>query len=115
MAVSSLWNQGSGFLEAKDTTGQVLSITLCQALDHEERDRFELLVSVQNQSPLELSTPKAARALATIRVHVLDANEAPFFRENPWRSRVNEGAPPGTEITVFRASDPDTQQMQHLR
>lgn len=94
------------------------SPTLCpyrQALNHEERDRFELLVSVQNQSPLELSAPKAARALTTVRVHVLDANEAPFFRENPWRGSVNEGAPPGTEITLYRASDPDTLQGQQLR
>ncbi|XP_028595828.2 cadherin-15 [Podarcis muralis] len=90
-------------------------ISLVKALNHEERDRFELLVSVQNQSPLELSAPKAARALTTVRVHVLDANEAPFFRENPWRGSVNEGAPPGTEITLYRASDPDTLQGQQLR
>ncbi|XP_066494044.1 cadherin-15 [Tiliqua scincoides] len=90
-------------------------VSLVKALDHEERDHFELLVSVQNQSPLELSAPKPARALATIRVRVLDANEAPFFRENPWKGSVNEGAPPGTEITIFRASDPDTHQVQHLR
>ncbi|KAJ6657142.1 hypothetical protein lerEdw1_002731 [Lerista edwardsae] len=90
-------------------------VSLAKALDHEERDHFELLVSVQNQSPLERSAPKAARALATVWVHVLDANEAPFFRENPWRGSVSEGAPPGTEITIFRASDPDTQQGQQLR
>ncbi|XP_053126301.1 cadherin-15 [Hemicordylus capensis] len=90
-------------------------ISLVKALNHEERDSFELLVSVQNQSPLELSAPKAALALATVRVHVQDANEAPFFRENPWRGSVNEGAPPGTEIAVYRASDPDTRQAQQLR
>ncbi|KAL8195095.1 UNVERIFIED_CONTAM: Cadherin-15 [Gekko kuhli] len=90
-------------------------VSLVKALDHERRDHFELLVSVQNQSPLDLSAPKAARALATVRVRVLDANEAPFFRENPWRGRVDEGAPPGTEVTVYRASDPDTRQVQELR
>nr|XP_056718375.1 cadherin-15 [Euleptes europaea] len=90
-------------------------VSLVKALDHEQQDHFELLVSVQNQSPLELSAPTAARALATVRVQVLDANEAPFFRENPWRGRVDEGAPPGMEITMYRASDPDTHQAQELR
>ncbi|XP_062997204.1 cadherin-15 [Elgaria multicarinata webbii] len=90
-------------------------VSLVKALDHEERNRFELLVSVQNQSPLELSAPKAARALANVRVQVLDTNEAPVFRENPLRGSVKEGAPPGTEVVLCRASDPDTQQTQELR
>ncbi|XP_061449779.1 cadherin-15 [Rhineura floridana] len=90
-------------------------LSLVKALDHEEQDRFELLVSVQNQSPLELAAPKAARALATVRVQVLDANEAPFFQENPWRGSVKEGMPPGTEITLYRAIDPDTFQAQELK
>uniref|UniRef100_A0ACB8EAD7 Cadherin-15 n=1 Tax=Sphaerodactylus townsendi TaxID=933632 RepID=A0ACB8EAD7_9SAUR len=90
-------------------------VSLVKALDYEQQDHFELLVSVQNRSPLELSAPKAARALATIQVQVLDANEAPFFRENPWRGRVDEGTPPGTEITVYRASDPDIHQAQEIR
>ncbi|XP_077166331.1 cadherin-15 isoform X2 [Paroedura picta] len=90
-------------------------VSLTKALDHEQKEHVELLVSVQNQNPLELSAPKAARALATVRVHVLDANEAPFFLENPWRGRVDEGAPAGTRITVYRASDPDSRQAQELR
>lgn len=76
---------------------------------------MELLVSVQNQRPLERSAPKAAQALATVRVQVLDANEPPGFRENPCRGSVAEGAPPGTDIVLCRASDPDTRQGQELR
>nr|XP_060644399.1 cadherin-15 [Anolis sagrei ordinatus] len=90
-------------------------ISLSKALDYEERNRFELLISVQNQSPLELTAPKAARSLATARVRVVDVNEAPFFKENPWKGSVREGAPPGTQVTLCHASDPDTHQVQELQ
>ncbi|XP_042294652.1 cadherin-15 [Sceloporus undulatus] len=89
-------------------------ISLAKALDFEERNRFDLLISVQNQSPLEVSAPKAARALATARVQVVDINEAPFFRQNPWMGSVDEGMPPGTRVTFGQASDPDTRQAQAL-
>ncbi|XP_058011076.1 cadherin-15 isoform X2 [Ahaetulla prasina] len=90
-------------------------ISVVKALDYEEQNRYELLVSVQNQSPLHPSAPKAAHALATVKLQVMDANEPPFFLDNPCRGRVNEGAAGGTEITLFRARDPDTQQDQQLR
>uniref|UniRef100_A0A803TKB8 Cadherin-15 n=1 Tax=Anolis carolinensis TaxID=28377 RepID=A0A803TKB8_ANOCA len=89
-------------------------ISLAKALDYEERNRFELLISVQNQSPLELTAPKPARSLATARVRVADVNEAPFFKENPWKGSVSEGAPPGTQVAHCHASDPDTHQAQEL-
>ncbi|NXU01456.1 CAD15 protein, partial [Buphagus erythrorhynchus] len=85
-----------------------------QPLDHEVRDRFELTVSVQNERPLEPSAPGSPRALATVRVRVRDVNEAPVFRENPRRISVLEGTPPGTPITTYTASDPDTHQIQTL-
>lgn len=78
------------------------------------RDRFELTVSVQNERPLEPSAPTSPRALATVRVRVRDINEAPVFRENPRRISVLEGTPPGTAITTYTASDPDTHQIQTL-
>ncbi|NXA07524.1 CAD15 protein, partial [Sapayoa aenigma] len=87
---------------------------LSQPLDHEVRDRFELTVSVQNEQPLEPTAPASLRALATVRVHVRDVNEAPVFRENPRRISVLEGTPPGTPITTYTASDPDTHQIQTL-
>ncbi|NXD73031.1 CAD15 protein, partial [Eolophus roseicapillus] len=85
-----------------------------QPLDHEVRDRFELTVSVQNERPLEPTAPASPRALATMRVQVRDVNEAPVFRENPRRISVLEGTPPGTPITTYTASDPDTRQLQTL-
>uniref|UniRef100_A0A8C3Y4N5 Cadherin-15 n=1 Tax=Catharus ustulatus TaxID=91951 RepID=A0A8C3Y4N5_CATUS len=94
------------------TNDGVLSVV--KPLDHEVRDRFELTVSVQNERPLEPSAPASPRALATVRVRVRDVNEAPVFRENPRRISVLEGTPPGTPITTYTASDPDTHQIQTL-
>ncbi|NXV66281.1 CAD15 protein, partial [Molothrus ater] len=94
------------------TNDGVLSVL--KPLDHEVRDRFELTVSVQNERPLEPSAPGSPRALATVRVRVRDVNEAPAFRENPRRISVLEGTPPGTAITTYTASDPDTHQLQSL-
>uniref|UniRef100_A0A8D0FB00 Cadherin-15 n=1 Tax=Strix occidentalis caurina TaxID=311401 RepID=A0A8D0FB00_STROC len=89
-------------------------ISVAKPLDHEVRDRFELTVSVQNEQPLEPAAPASPRALATVRVRVQDVNEAPVFRENPRRVSVLEGAPPGTSVTTYTASDPDTRQLQTL-
>ncbi|KAM8985705.1 cadherin-15 isoform 2-T2 [Ara ararauna] len=94
------------------TNDGVLSVA--KPLDHEVRDRFELTVSVQNERPLEPTAPASPRALATMRVRVRDVNEVPVFRENPRRISVLEGTPPGTPITTYTASDPDTHQLQTL-
>ncbi|NWH54753.1 CAD15 protein, partial [Fregata magnificens] len=89
-------------------------LSAAKPLDHEVRDRFELTVSVQNEQPLEPTAPASPRALATVRVRVQDVNEAPIFRENPRRVSVLEGVPPGTPVTTYTASDPDTRQLQTL-
>ncbi|XP_063168748.1 cadherin-15 isoform X2 [Candoia aspera] len=38
-----------------------------------------------------------------------------LVKDNPCRGSVNEGAPAGTEIALFRARDPDTQKAQELK
>ncbi|KAM6430606.1 cadherin-15 isoform 2-T3 [Liasis olivaceus] len=90
-------------------------LSLVKVLDYEEQNHYELLISVQNQSPLDPSVRNVAHALATVQLQVMDANEPPFFQDDPCRGNVNEGAPAGTEITLFHARDPDTQQAQELR
>ncbi|NXU53335.1 CAD15 protein, partial [Turnix velox] len=94
------------------TNDGVLSVA--KPLDHEVRDRFELTVSVRNEKPLEPTVPTSPRALATVRVRVRDVNEAPTFRDNPRRVTLLEGTPPGTLVTTYTASDPDTHQLQTL-
>ncbi|KAM8799399.1 cadherin-15 [Eudromia elegans] len=94
------------------TNDGVLSVA--KPLDHEQRERFELTVSVQNERAPAAGARGGARALATVHVRVRDVNEAPVFRESPRRLRVPEGAAPGTELVTFTASDPDTRQPQTL-
>ncbi|NXN12012.1 CAD15 protein, partial [Indicator maculatus] len=94
------------------TNDGVLSVA--KPLDHEVRDRFELTVSVRNEQPLDSVAAASPRALATVRVRVRDVNEPPVFRDNPRRVSVLEGSPPGTSVTTFTASDPDSRQLQTL-
>lgn len=88
---------------------------LPQPLDHESREHYELVVAVQNEAPLQAAAPRAQRGQARVSVRVQDANEAPVFPENPLRTSLAEGAPPGTPVALFSARDPDTRQLQRIR
>uniref|UniRef100_A0A2K6AAR2 Cadherin 15 n=1 Tax=Mandrillus leucophaeus TaxID=9568 RepID=A0A2K6AAR2_MANLE len=77
-------------------------------------EHYELKVLVQNEAPLQAAAPRAERSQAKVRVHVQDTNEPPVFQENPLRTSLAEGAPPGTLVAIFSAWDPDTEQLQRL-
>nr|XP_004666012.2 cadherin-15 [Jaculus jaculus] len=94
------------------TNEGVLSVV--KPLDYESRQQYELRVSVQNEAPLHAAAPRAQRSQARVSVWVQDTNEAPVFPENPLRTSLAEGAPPGTSVTTFSARDPDTQQLQRI-
>ncbi|XP_054525594.1 cadherin-15 isoform X1 [Pan troglodytes] len=94
------------------TNEGVLSIV--KALDYESCEHYELKVSVQNEAPLQAAALRAERGQAKVRVHVQDTNEPPVFQENPLRTSLAEGAPPGTLVATFSARDPDTEQLQRL-
>uniref|UniRef100_A0A2I3H3K5 Cadherin domain-containing protein n=1 Tax=Nomascus leucogenys TaxID=61853 RepID=A0A2I3H3K5_NOMLE len=94
------------------TNEGVLSIV--KALDYESCEHYELKVSVQNEAPLQAAALRAERGQAKVRVHVQDTNEPPVFQENPLRTSLAEGAPPGTLVATFSAQDPDTEQLQRL-
>ncbi|KAM4833580.1 cadherin-15 isoform 2-T2 [Thomomys bottae] len=89
-------------------------LSVAKPLDYESCERYELTVSVQNEAPLQAAVPRAQRGQARVSVWVQDANEAPVFLENPLRTSLAEGAPPGTFVTTFSAQDPDTQQLQRV-
>ncbi|XP_062032976.1 cadherin-15 [Lepus europaeus] len=89
-------------------------LSLVKPLDFESRERHELQVLVQNEAPLQAAAPRAVRGQARVTVWVQDANEAPVFPENPLRTSLAEGAPPGTPVAMFSARDPDTRQLQRL-
>lgn len=92
-----------------------ISAILLQPLDYESREQYELRVSVQNEAPLQAAAPRARRGQTRVSVWVQDTNEAPVFPENPLRTSIAEGAPPGTSVATFSARDPDTQQLQRVR
>lgn len=92
-----------------------VSAILPQPLDYESREQYELRVSVQNEAPLQAAAPRARRGQTRVSVWVQDINEAPVFPENPLRTGIAEGAPPGTSVATFSARDPDTQQLQRIR
>ncbi|XP_053411288.1 cadherin-15 isoform X2 [Nycticebus coucang] len=94
------------------TNEGVLSVV--KPLDYETQELYQLMVSVQNVAPLQVAAPRARRGHARVSVHVRDINEAPVFQENPLRTSLAEGAPPGTSVATFSAQDPDTQQLQRL-
>ncbi|XP_008051346.1 cadherin-15 [Carlito syrichta] len=89
-------------------------LSVAKPLDYESREHYVLRVSVQNEAPLQAAAPRAQRGQARVSVRVLDANEAPVFQENPLRTSMAEGAPPGTLVAIFSAQDPDTEQLQRL-
>lgn len=70
---------------------------------------------MQNEAALQAAAPRAQHGQARISVWVQDTNEAPMFPENPLRTSLAEGAPPGTPVVTFSARDPDTQQLQRIR
>lgn len=90
-------------------------VLLPQPLDYESREQYELRVSVQNEAPLQTAAPRARRGQTRVSVWVQDTNEAPVFPENPLRTSIAEGAPPGTSVVTFSARDPDTEQLQRVR
>ncbi|GAB1293764.1 Cadherin-15 [Apodemus speciosus] len=99
------------FTDPKTNEG-VLSVV--KPLDYEGREQYELRVSVQNEAPLQTAAPRARRGQTRVSVWVQDTNEAPVFPENPLRTRIAEGAPPGTSVVTFSARDPDTEQLQRV-
>ena len=114
---------GGGKLGSLDRPGQRLltpgisaaSVIPLQPLDYESREQYELRVSVQNEAPLQAAAPRARRGQTRVSVWVQDTNEAPVFPENPLRTSIAEGAPPGTSVATVSARDPDTEQLQRIR
>ncbi|XP_011288592.2 cadherin-15 isoform X1 [Felis catus] len=94
------------------TNEGVLSVV--KPLDYESCEQYNLRVAVQNEAPLQAAAPRAERGQARVSVRVQDINEAPVFQENPLRTSLPEGVPPGTPVATFSAQDPDTQRLQRL-
>ncbi|XP_062442289.1 cadherin-1-like, partial [Rhea pennata] len=82
-----------------------------KGLDYEMKNRYELVVGVENEVPLTVSLPTST---ASVLVIVRDVNEAPIFMPPVKRVEVSEDLPVGQEVTSYTAQDPDKDQRQKI-
>ncbi|NWY05402.1 CADH1 protein, partial [Nothoprocta ornata] len=82
-----------------------------KGLDYELKNRYELVVGVENEVPLTVSLPTST---ASVLVIVRDVNEAPVFVPPVKRVEVPEDLPVGQEVASYTAQDPDKQQRQKI-
>nr|XP_025975476.1 cadherin-1 [Dromaius novaehollandiae] len=82
-----------------------------KGLDYEMKNRYDLVVGVENEVPLTVSLPTST---ASVLVIVRDVNEAPIFMPPVKRVEVSEDLPVGQEVTSYTAQDPDKDQQQKI-
>ncbi|XP_014676997.1 PREDICTED: LOW QUALITY PROTEIN: protocadherin Fat 1-like, partial [Priapulus caudatus] len=82
-----------------DEQGRVMVI---RDLDREETDHYTLTIMTET-----LSSPPLVD-LTEVHIKVMDVNDnPPAFEENPYRVRLAESSPVGTQVARVYASDPD--------
>ncbi|XP_053305167.1 cadherin-15 isoform X2 [Spea bombifrons] len=124
LPLSSNWNarfsivggdpRGAFSIRTDPQTNQGI-LSVVKPLDYEEKAQHHLIVSAENQAPLSPSAPRTAHSQTRVTVIVKNINEAPVFPQNPKSVRVIENTPPGSEVTVYSAIDPDTAEAQEIR
>ncbi|NXL47657.1 CADH1 protein, partial [Podilymbus podiceps] len=80
-------------------------------LDYETRNRYNLVVTVENAVPFAVPLPLST---ASVLVVVGDVNEAPVFMPPVKRVEVMEDLPLGHQVTSYTAQDPDRDQRQKI-
>ncbi|KAM9269070.1 cadherin-1-like [Cariama cristata] len=83
-----------------------------KGLDYETRNRYNLMVTVENAVPFTVPLPLST---ASVLVVVGDMNEAPVFVPPVKRVEVMEDLPLGHQVTSYTAQDPDRDQRQKIR
>lgn len=82
-----------------------------QGLDYETRNRYDLVVTVENKVPLSVSLGLSS---ASVLVLVRDVNEPPVFVPPVKRVEVPEDLPVGHEVASYTAQDPDKDQRNRI-
>ncbi|NXU56123.1 CADH1 protein, partial [Turnix velox] len=85
--------------------------SLHQGLDYESKNRYQLVVTVENTVPFTVPLPTST---ASVLVVVGDVNEAPIFAPPVKRVEVMEDLPQGHQVTSYTAQDPDRDQRQRI-
>lgn len=84
-----------------------------QPLDFEARDDYNLKLTVENVNALSSKAQNLPASTATVRVMVVNENEAPHFKEDPVLIVVPESVPPGTLLKSDYAFDPDESELRY--
>ncbi|KAJ8417810.1 hypothetical protein AAFF_G00226530 [Aldrovandia affinis] len=87
-------------------------ITTAKGLDFENKNKHTLLVTVENDAPF---ATRLLTSTATVTVNVEDVNEAPIFSPAEKVIKVSEGSIVGSDLTEYRAKDPDSAMKQTVR
>ncbi|XP_038041264.1 cadherin-1 [Anas platyrhynchos] len=82
-----------------------------KGLDYETRNRYDLVVTVENKVPLSVSLGLSS---ASVLVLVRDVNEPPVFVPPVKRVEVPEDLPVGHEVASYTAQDPDKDQRNRI-
>lgn len=84
-----------------------------QPLDYEAQSKYNLILTVENLTPLSNKAPNLPVSTATVVVTVANENEAPHFREDPIQIVVPESVAPGTLLKTNIAFDPDHSDLRY--
>ncbi|NXE16547.1 CADH1 protein, partial [Lophotis ruficrista] len=82
-----------------------------KGLDYETRNRYNLVVTVENAVPFAVPLPLST---ANVLVVVADVNEAPVFVPPVKRVDVMEDLPLGHQVASYTAQDPDKDLRQRI-
>lgn len=83
-----------------------------QPLDFEARNEYHLKLMAENVNALSSKAQYLPVSTATVKVVVVNENEAPHFREDPVLIAVPESVPPGTLLKSNYAFDPDKSELR---
>ncbi|XP_032051785.1 cadherin-1-like [Aythya fuligula] len=104
-------DQDGAFSIATDPNTNDGILRTAKGLDYETRNRYDLVVTVENVVPLSVSLGLSS---ASVLVLVRDVNEPPVFVPPVKRVEVSEDLPVGHEVTSYTAQDPDKNQRNRI-
>ncbi|XP_048825411.1 uncharacterized protein LOC125704124 [Brienomyrus brachyistius] len=104
-------NDGNVFNVSTAPGGLDGIVTLIKELDFEKKNKYTLLVTVENEAPFAIRLPTAT---GTVVVNVEDRNEPPVFNPREKHVSVEESLAVNEIVAQYTATDPDTHMKQTI-